>query len=126
MTGLPLMAVLLTPLPLTDTEVALALDHVIVDEPGAVALVGLALIDAVTDGGALIVTVCEIVADVAPFPSTAWAVNVTVVGPESDVGLPESPSVPLPPPANANGTPVFHTLTWVRLPSWSWPCAETV
>ena len=57
---LPLAAELLTPLPLTDTADALALDHVIVVEPGAVAFVGLALIDAVTAGGALIVTVCEI------------------------------------------------------------------
>ena len=58
---LPLVAELLIPLQLTDAEVALALDHVIVVEPGAVALMGLALIDAATAAGALTVTVCEIV-----------------------------------------------------------------
>jgi len=61
-------------LPLTDTAVALVVDHEIVVAPGAVALVGLALIDAVTDGGALIVTVCEIVPDRTPFASPASAV----------------------------------------------------
>ena len=43
-------------------------------EPGAVALVGLALMDAATAAGALIVTVCEIVPDRAPLESTASAV----------------------------------------------------
>jgi hypothetical protein len=52
----------------------LVVDHVIVVEPGATALVGLAPIDAVTDGGALMVTVCEIVPDRMPFESTASAV----------------------------------------------------
>ena len=61
-------------MPLTDTAVALVVDHEIVIAPGAVALVGLALIDAVTDGGALMETVCEIVADRIPFASTASAV----------------------------------------------------
>ena len=58
---LPLAAELLRPLPVTETDVALALDHVMVVAPGAIALVGFALIDAVTANGALIVTVCEIV-----------------------------------------------------------------
>ena len=58
---LPLAAELLRPLPVTETDVALALDHVMVVVPGAIALVGFALIDAVTANGALIVTVCEIV-----------------------------------------------------------------
>ena len=61
-------------MPLTDTAVALVEDHEIVVAPGAVALVGLTLIDAVTDGGALMVTVCEIVPDRTPFASTASAV----------------------------------------------------
>ena len=119
MVWLPLLAELLRPLPLTVTEVALALVHVIVVEPGAVALVGVAAMDAVTDEGAAIVTVCEIVAEVAPLASTALAVNVIVAGPVSEVGLPESPSVPLPPAANAKAAPFFHTLTCVRLPSAS-------
>ena len=61
-------------MPLTDTAVAFVVDHEIVVAPGAVPLVGVALIDAVTDGGALIVTVCEIVPDRTPFASTASAV----------------------------------------------------
>ena len=58
---LPLVTELLTPLPFTATEVALTLDHVIVVDPGAAMLVGLALIDAATAAGALTVTVWEIV-----------------------------------------------------------------
>ena len=88
---------LLSPLPLTAEEVALALDHVMVVEPGAVTLVGLALIDAETAGGAATLTVWLIVADAVPLESTAFAVNVIVVGPVSEVALPESASVPLPP-----------------------------
>lgn len=121
---LSLTDVLLSPGPLTATEVALTLDHVIVAEPGAVVFDGLALIDADTLAAAATATVCVIVADVAPPESTALAVNVTAAGPESDVLLPESLSVPLPPPAKAKPTPFFHTLTCVRLPLLSWPCAE--
>jgi hypothetical protein len=47
------------------------------------------------------------------------AVNVMVAGPLSTVELPESPSVPSPPPANAKPTPFFQTFTCVRLPSAS-------
>ena len=101
-------------------EVASVLFHVS-GRPGAVAVVRLALIEAETDAGAATVTVWLIVLAVAPAESTAFAVKVTVVGPASDVVLEESPSVPLPPPAKANGAPAFHTLTWVRLPSGSWP-----
>jgi hypothetical protein len=54
---LPLAAVLLRPVPLTLTEVALVLDQVIVEEPGAVALVGLALMVALTETGVLTVKV---------------------------------------------------------------------
>jgi hypothetical protein len=116
---LPLVAVLLTPGPLTEIEVALALVQVMVLEPGASALVGLAAMEAETLDGAATVTVWLIVADAAPLESTAFAVNVIVAGPVSEVALPESLSVPLPPPANANPTPDFQTLTWVRLPSAS-------
>ena len=126
MVWLPFAATLLSPLPLTATDVALALDHVSVVEPGAVAFVGLALIDAETADGAATLTVWLIVADVTPLESTALAVNVIVAGPASDVVLPESLSVPLPPPPKANATPPFHTFTWARLPSASWPCAEIV
>jgi hypothetical protein len=51
--------VLLSPVPLTDTEVAFALDQVIVDAPGAVVVTGLALIDALTDAAALTVNVAD-------------------------------------------------------------------
>jgi hypothetical protein len=61
-------------LPLTNTAVALTLDQVMVVEPGAVAVVGLALMDAATAAGALIVTVWEIVPERAPLESTASAV----------------------------------------------------
>ena len=71
---LPLVAVLLIPLPLTDAAVALALDHVMVDDPGATILEGLAPIDAVTAAGALTVTVWEIIPDRTPFASTESAV----------------------------------------------------
>jgi hypothetical protein len=101
--------------------VALALVQVMVLEPGASALVGLAAMEAETLDGAATVTVWLIVVDAAPLASTAFAVNVIDTGPESEVALPESLSVPLPPPPNANPTPAFHTLTWVRLPSASWP-----
>ena len=76
---------LLTPLPETETELAFELDHVTVVEPGAFIVVGLTLMAAVTGGGALTVTVCEIVDEDAPLESTACAVNVTVVGPRSEV-----------------------------------------
>ncbi len=108
---LPLATVLLRPGPLTVTAVALTLDHVIVLAAGGVALAGLALIDADTPAGAATLTVWLMVADAAPLASTALAVNVIVAGPASEVELPESPSVPLPPPANAKPTPFFHTLT---------------
>lgn len=52
---LPLAAVLLSPLPVTATEVAFALVHEIVVEPGATADVGVALIEALTaDAGATV------------------------------------------------------------------------
>ena len=54
---LPLVAALLRPLPLTATEVAFVLDQVIVLDPGAVAVVGEALIAALTDDGAATVIV---------------------------------------------------------------------
>jgi len=47
---------------------------------------------------AAIVTVWVMVADEAPTESTACAVKVTDAGPTSEVVLPESLSVPLPPP----------------------------
>ena len=56
---LPLAAVLVTPGPLTETAVALPLDHVMVEEPGAVANVGDALIDALTTGAAVTVTLAD-------------------------------------------------------------------
>lgn len=107
----PLADVLLRLGPVTATDVALALDHVIIVESGAVVLEGDALIDAATLAGAATVTVWLMVAAVAPAASTALAVNVMVAGPVSEVLLPESPSVPLPPPANANPTPFFQMLT---------------
>ena len=108
---LPLAEELATPVPATDTAVALALDQVTVTEPGAVALVGLTLIEADTDGGAPMETVCEIVPELTPLESTALAVKVMVAGPLSDVEFPESPSVPLPPPAKAKPTPFFQMFT---------------
>ena len=54
---LPFAAVLLSPEPETDTEVAFVLVQEMVDVPGAVVLVGLALIDALTDVTALTVNV---------------------------------------------------------------------
>ena len=108
---LPVAAALLMPGPLTETEVALPLVQVMVLAPGASALVGLAAMEAETLDGAATVTVWLIVADTAPLESTAFAVNVIVAGPLSEVVLPESWSVPLPPPANAKPTPDFQTLT---------------
>ena len=64
----------LTTLEGEDAAVALALDHVMVDDPGATILVGLAPIDAVTAAGALTVTVWEIIPDRTPFASTESAV----------------------------------------------------
>jgi hypothetical protein len=107
----PFVAVLLRLGPDTVAEVALTLDQVIVAEPGAVVLVGDALIDAATLAGAAMVTVWLIVGEGAPVESTAFAVKVIVAGPVSEVMLPESPSVPLPPPAKANPIPDFQTLT---------------
>jgi hypothetical protein len=54
---LPLVAALLRPFPLTTTEVALLLDQVIVVDPGADVVAGLALIEADTANGAATVTV---------------------------------------------------------------------
>lgn len=122
----PLVAELLRPGPDTVAEVTLTLDQVIVAIAGAVILVGEALIEADTLAGAATVTAWLMVEDVAPAASTALAVKVIVAGPVSDVLLPEFPSVPLPPPAKAKATPNFQTLTWARLPSASWPCAEMV
>ena len=45
--------------PLTATDVALTLDHVMFDEPGAVVEVGDALIDALTTGAAVTVTLAD-------------------------------------------------------------------
>ena len=59
---LPLAAELLRPLPVTATDAAFALDQVIVVDPGELALVGLALMDAVTVAGALTVNVAVCVA----------------------------------------------------------------
>jgi hypothetical protein len=56
---LPLADALLSPGPDADTEVAFTLDHEIVDAPGAVVLVGLALIDALTDATAFTVNVAD-------------------------------------------------------------------
>ena len=67
-----LAAVLMRPLPLTLTDVALVLDQVMVDVPGAVALVGLALIVALTDASVLTVNVAVCVTG----PPTPWAVMV--------------------------------------------------
>jgi hypothetical protein len=68
------LAVLLRPLPATLTEVAFAVLHVRVADPGAVVVVGLALIEPETAGGAVTVTVWEIVADRSPAASIASAV----------------------------------------------------
>ena len=57
----PLGAELLSPLPETAMEVALALDHEIVVVPGAVAAVGEAAIDAVTEAAAVTITVADCV-----------------------------------------------------------------
>ena len=126
MVWVPFAAALLRPVPLTVTEVALALDHVIVVEPGADVDVGFALMAAETVASAAIVTVWEMVLEVTPVESTALAVNVIVAGPLSDEVLPESLSVPFPPPAKAKGAPAFQMFTCERLPSASWPWAETV
>ena len=72
MVWLPLVVVLLRPLPVTATEVAFALDQEIVVEPGADAVVGDAVIAALTDAAALTVTVADCVTG-PPFP---WAVIV--------------------------------------------------
>jgi len=65
--------VLLKPGPLTDTEVAFAVVQEIVVDPGAVALVGLALIEPLTFGdAALTVTVAVCVAG----PFGPWDVIV--------------------------------------------------
>ena len=53
----PLGAELFSPLPATATEVAFALDHEIVVAPGAVADVGDAAIDALTDAATVTLTV---------------------------------------------------------------------
>ena len=67
---LPLVAVEFRPGPLTDTEVAAELLHVIVDEPGAFVFVGFALIAALTfAGGAVTVNVAVRVTD--PFKFVA-------------------------------------------------------
>ena len=60
------------PLPETVTEVAFALDHVMVVTPGAVVATGDAVIDAVTEAGAATVTVAVCVIG----PPLPWAVRV--------------------------------------------------
>ena len=65
---------LFRPLPETLTEIAFAVLHVRVADPGAVVVVGLALIEPETAGGAVTVTVWEIVAELSPAASIAWAV----------------------------------------------------
>ena len=77
MVWFPLAAVLLRPLPLTETEVAFALDQVMVLDPGAIAVMGDALIDALTDDGAATVTVAVWVTG----PPVPWAVRVNVCVP---------------------------------------------
>ena len=121
----PLVAVLLSPVPLTVTAVASALDQVISVAPGAVAAAGAASIAADTTGGAATVTVWLRVAEVAPVASTAWAVKVSEAGPVAVAESPASLSVPLPPPAEAKSVLPCHTRTCVRFPSPSWPRAET-
>ena len=79
---------LLRPLPLTATEVAFALVQVIVVEPGAVAVVGDAVIEAVTEAAA----VTETLADCVTGPPFPWAVMVNVCVP---TGSPETDCVPL-------------------------------
>ena len=69
---LPFAAVLLSPVPETDTEVAFVLVQEMVDVPGGVVLVGLALIDALTDVTALTVNVAVWVTG----PPEPWAVIV--------------------------------------------------
>ena len=64
-------------MPLTTTEVAFPLDHVMVVDPGAVAVDGEAEIAAVTTVGAEIVTVAVWVKG----PPTPWAVSVYVCVP---------------------------------------------
>ena len=56
MVWLPLADVLLKPGPLTTADVAFAVVHATVVDPGAVAVVGLALIEPVTFGAAGITT----------------------------------------------------------------------
>ena len=65
-------AVLLSPLPVTETEVALFVFHEMVVEPGALALVGLVAIEPETDDGAVTVTVADCVA--GPFGPCAVTV----------------------------------------------------
>ena len=72
---LPLVAELLTPLPLTETEVALDVLHEIVVEPGAVALVGLAVMEPDTGGGAVTLTVM-LAAPLAPAESCTSTFHV--------------------------------------------------
>jgi hypothetical protein len=72
---LPLVAELLTELPLTATEVALAVLHETVVEPGAVALVGLAVMEPDTGGGAVTFTVMLAV-PLAPAESCASTFHV--------------------------------------------------
>ena len=57
MAWLPMSAVLFSPGPATETEVALLLDQEIIVEPGAVVFAGLAVIEADTARGAATVTV---------------------------------------------------------------------
>ncbi len=66
------MAALLSHGPDTATAVALALDQVIVAAAGAAALLGLALIEALTEAAAVTV----IVADCVTGPAGPWAVIV--------------------------------------------------
>jgi hypothetical protein len=63
--------VLLRPFPETLTEVAFAVLHVTVADPGAGVVLGLALIEPETAGGAVTVTVWEIVAELSPAASVA-------------------------------------------------------
>ena len=70
---LPLLDVLLKPGPLTETDVAFAVVHEIVLDPGAVEVVGFAPIEPVTLGvAAFTVTVAVCVAG----PFAPWAVMV--------------------------------------------------
>jgi len=69
---LPLGAVLFSPVPVTVADVAFELLHVMVQVPGAVHVVGLALMEAATDATVLTVNVAVCVVG----PPDPWAIIV--------------------------------------------------